>query len=283
MPWSISCSRDQGQWRRWGDSTRYLRGTSSRRASTTSAPGIDAGRSSMGRVASAISSSTGRRARACSRRPHLPTGCSRPVTQPAAICCSPRSGGSCLARPMKAAAFALLRLVVSAAILAAILSRISVPHPVSRATNGAALYLVAALGCGLVSIVLVALRWRVLARWFGLAMPAVLAVRALFLGVFGGQLLPSSLGIDLLRGWLVTRHVRGTGRIAASVIVDRLVALFALCLLFTLANPAPKQIPLSYAPLFGPIAVLATGALLVAFIFGCGERPQGRPLIAAIG
>jgi uncharacterized membrane protein YbhN (UPF0104 family) len=184
---------------------------------------------------------------------------------------------------VKTAAFALLKLVVSVSILAVILSRISVPHPLSRAANGAALYLVAALGCALVSIVLVALRWRLLASWFGLVMPAALAVRALFLGMFGGQLLPSALGIDFLRGWLVARHAAGTGRIAASVIVDRLVGLFAVCLLFTLANPAPRQIPVPYASLLGPTAVLATGAVLVAFIFGCGERPWGRPLIAAIG
>ena len=106
---------------------------------------------------------------------------------------------------MKSTAFALLRLVVSASILTLILSRISIPHPVSRASSAAGLYLAAALAIAVISIVLVALRWRLLARWLGLAMPAALAVRALFLGVFGAQLLPSALGTDLLRGWLVCR------------------------------------------------------------------------------
>lgn len=184
---------------------------------------------------------------------------------------------------MKAAALALLRLVVSASILGLILSRVSIPHPVSRAADHAALYLAAALAIAVLSIVLVALRWRLLARWLGLALPAALAVRALFLGVFGAQLLPSALGTDLLRGWLVARHVSGVGRIAASVIADRLVALFAVCLLFTLANPVPKQLPPSYAALLGPAAVLATGAILLVFLLGCGQPPRARPLLGALG
>lgn len=184
---------------------------------------------------------------------------------------------------MKAAVYALLRLAVSASILAAILARISLPHPASRASDHAALYLAAALVIAMVSIVLVALRWRLLARWLGLAMPALLAVRALFLGVFGAQLLPSALGTDLLRGWLVARQVQGAGRIAASVIGDRLVALFAVCLLFTLANPVPRQLPASYAALLGPGAVLATGAILLVFLLGCRQRPRAAPLLGALG
>ncbi|MGH8746827.1 MAG: lysylphosphatidylglycerol synthase domain-containing protein [Burkholderiales bacterium] len=184
---------------------------------------------------------------------------------------------------MKAAAFALLRLVVSASILAAILSRISIPHPASRAVDHTALYLAAALVLALISIVLVALRWRLLAHWLGLALPPLLAVRALFLGVFGAQLLPSAIGTDLLRGWLVSRHLAGAGRIAASVVADRLVALFAVCLLFTLANPVPKQLPASYAVLLGPAAVLATGTILLVFVLGCGQRPRARPLLGALG
>lgn len=184
---------------------------------------------------------------------------------------------------MKAAVYALLRLAVSASILASILARISLPHPASRAADHAALYLAAALVIAVGSIVLVALRWRLLARWLGLAMPAVLAVRALFLGVFGAQLLPSALGTDLLRGWLVARQVPGAGRIAASVVADRLVALFAVCLLFTLANPVPRQLPASYAALLGPAAVLATGAILLVFLLGCRQRPRAAPLLGALG
>jgi glycosyltransferase 2 family protein len=188
-----------------------------------------------------------------------------------------------LASAAKTWAFALLRLAVSASILAVILSRISIPHPVSRATAGAAAYLAAGVACGMTSTVLVALRWRLLARWLGIAMPVGLAVRALFLGVFGGQLLPSALGIDLLRGWLVSRHAAGAARIAASVIADRIVALLSVCLLFTLANPVPRQFPLPYGPWIGPLAVLGAGAVLLVFAASCGVRPQGRALLAAIG
>jgi uncharacterized membrane protein YbhN (UPF0104 family) len=184
---------------------------------------------------------------------------------------------------VKAAALALLRLVVSGSILALVLWRVPIPHPAARMADYAALYLAAALGIVLISVVLVALRWRLLARWLGLAMPALLAVRALFLGMFVGQLLPSALGTDLMRGGVVARQLSGVGRIAASVVADRLVALFAVCLLFTIANPVPKQLPPSYAALLGPAAVLVTGAILAVFLLGCGQRPRARPLLGAIG
>lgn len=163
----------------------------------------------------------------------------------------------------------MLRLTVSLSILAVILSRVPFRDVLARATEGAVLSLFPALVLSLVSIVLVALRWRLLAGWLGLAMPRGLAVRALFLAVFGGQVLPSSIGADVLRGWLLARHTSGIGRIVASLMADRLVGLFAACLLVLLANSAARQLPAPYAGFIGPAAVLASGAVLLAFVLGC--------------
>lgn len=180
---------------------------------------------------------------------------------------------------MRAATSVVLRLSVSVSILAVILSRVSPTDVLSRAAEGAVLSLFPALVLSMLSIALVALRWRLLAGWLGLAMPVGLAVRALFLAVFGGQVLPSSIGADLLRGWLLARHTSGIGRIVASLMADRLVGLFAACLLVLLANPAASQLPAPYARFLGLSAVLISGAILLSFVLGCSGVLGANALI----
>lgn len=198
----------------------------------------------------------------------------------------------------------LLRVGVSASILALILSRISTADLLGRVKGGAPVYLVAALLLVLLVMVLVALRWRLLANWLGLALPTSLAVRAVFLGFFGSQLLPSTVGVDLVRGYMLARHTAAIGRVAASVIADRLVGLFALCLLLVLANPVLPQLSAPYAGLVAPGGLLASGAVLLAFLLTCsgikvgarmrllrrlrelgtidGVRLQARPIAGAV-
>lgn len=177
----------------------------------------------------------------------------------------------------------LLRLGVSASILALILSRIPTEDLLGRVKAGAHAYLAAALLIVLLIMVLIAARWRLLARWLGLAVPIGLAVRAVFLGFFGSQILPSTVGADLVRGYVLAQHTGAIRRVAASVIADRLVGLFALSLLFALFNPVAPQLPAPYAGLVAPAALFAFGAALLAFLLACtgitpgvGARPLRR-------
>ena len=163
----------------------------------------------------------------------------------------------------------LLRAAVSASILILILSRTSLEDLALRVRGGALLPLAAALLLFLLMALLVALRWRVLVGGLGLALPLAAAVRAVFLGLFGGQLLPSSVGTDVLRGWAVVRHTGSLPRVAASLIADRLVALFAACLLLA-AYPALGGIPAPFGSLLAGAAVLALGALLAVFVIAGG-------------
>lgn len=183
---------------------------------------------------------------------------------------------------MKKAAFALLRLAVSVSVLAVVLSRASLEALAARAANAAPSWLAAALGLALAAILLVALRWRLLAGWLGLAIPAALAVRAMFVGAFGAQVLPSVLGTDVVRGWLVAGQASRVRPVVASVMADRLVGLFALCLLFVAANPEARQLPPPADAWLGPLAVLGSGGALAAFVLGCGVRFRPRPLLASL-
>lgn len=162
-----------------------------------------------------------------------------------------------------------LRAAVSVSILVLIVSRTPLEDLVARAKGGTLVPLIAALLLVLLMAVLVTLRWRLLASSLGLAVPTTLAVRAVFLGLFGGQLLPSTVGTDVLRGWVVARQIGRIHCVAASVIADRLVALFAACLLLVLSYPSLSQIPAPFAGLLAPVAVLVSGAVLLAFLLAC--------------
>lgn len=163
----------------------------------------------------------------------------------------------------------LLRAAVSIAILILVLSQTSSEDLAARARSGAFVPLTGALLLVLLMSVLVALRWRLLAGWMGIALPLGLAVRAHFLGLFGGQLLPATIGTDLVRGSVVARHTGSIRRAAASVLADRLVALFAACLLLALTYPSLAKIPIPLAGFLAPAAVLASGAVLLAFLLAC--------------
>lgn len=94
-------------------------------------------------------------------------------------------------------------------------------------------------------------------------------MRALFIGAFGGQVLPSGLGTDVLRGWLVARHTVAIRRVVASLVADRLVALFAACLVLALSGLGEKRSSLPIPDLLAPAAAIATGAVLIAFVLWC--------------
>jgi len=192
-------------------------------------------------------------------------------------------------RAMTSVIASTLRVVVSLSIIVVILSRVSVREMLARAASGVPLYFAGALALMLLSIVLVALRWRLLARWLGMAMSIKLAVRALFLAMFGGQVLPSALGADVLRGWLLARKTNGGARVVVSLVADRLVALFAACLLLLISDRAIARLLPNVAPFVAPLAVLCVGALLLAFLAGLrrmsvldAEAGQAKPLLLAI-
>lgn len=167
---------------------------------------------------------------------------------------------------MRSRILTVLRAAVSVSILAVLVSRASIEALTARAAAGAPGFLVAALLLVLIMAGLVSLRWRTLANAFGLAMPIGLAVRAVFLGQFGGQLLPSAIGTDVLRGWVVTRHTGRVHRVAASLVADRLVALFAACLLVVLSRASPTHLPDPLARILIPAAVAVTGAILIVLL-----------------
>lgn len=176
----------------------------------------------------------------------------------------------------------LFRGAVSVSILAVVLARTSLEELAARAGAAAPGLLAAALAIVLLMYLLVSLRWRTLARWLGVALPMRLALRAVFLGLFGGQLLPATVGSDVVRGWAAARHAGAVRPAAASVVADRLVALFAACVLLALARASLGEIALPFAAFAAPAAILASGVLLLAFLLACKVALRPGPIAAAL-
>jgi hypothetical protein len=173
-----------------------------------------------------------------------------------------------------------LRAAVSLSILAFVLSRVSTEALLARARDAAWLEL-AAVGVLFPSMaLLVALRWRLLAGWLGLAAPAGLMVRAVFLGLFAGQLLPSSVGSDVVRGWVLARQTGRAGLVAASVVADRLIGLCGVSLLLALAYGFSAREALAVPQVIVAAAGLVAAASLAAVLAATTGRPASLRKLA---
>jgi len=78
-----------------------------------------------------------------------------------------------------------------------------------------------------VSQILIALRWWILLRTQHIHIPFWAAVRLYLLGWFYNNVMPSSVGGDLIRLWYVTKHTQKKFEAALSVLVDRVIGLIS--------------------------------------------------------
>ncbi|MFZ5781009.1 MAG: lysylphosphatidylglycerol synthase transmembrane domain-containing protein [Pseudomonadota bacterium] len=96
---------------------------------------------------------------------------------------------------------------------------------------------------GLATLVLFAVpavsipRWRAILASLGHALPTTMIARALYIGAFFNQMLPSSIGGDGWRIWFCTRVGVSLGAAANSVLIERLVGLLAVLFCFCLTFP----------------------------------------------
>lgn len=110
--------------------------------------------------------------------------------------------------------------------------------PIAARLHGASAEpLIAALVIVTVAVPLAALRWMMLARAAGAAMSPGLAVKLNFAGMFFGQVLPASIGGDVVRGWLACRSGLAWPPVVSSLVLDRIIALAAAVILILIALP----------------------------------------------
>jgi len=89
-------------------------------------------------------------------------------------------------------------------------------------------YFALSLGIFTISQVFIGLRWWLLLRAQSVFTSFWAAVRLHFLGLFYNNLMPGSIGGDLLRAWYVTKHTDKKLEAALSVFVDRAIGFLGM-------------------------------------------------------
>jgi uncharacterized membrane protein YbhN (UPF0104 family) len=134
-----------------------------------------------------------------------------------------------------------LKVALSVALLWVLFSR------VDMARMGAILRSIDPLHASLAVLVLATVpvvsvpRWGAILASLGFALGRGVVARALFIGAFFNQVLPSSIGGDAWRIWFCTRARVPLGVAASSVLIDRLVGLGAVLLCFCVTLPLLLQ------------------------------------------
>ena len=176
----------------------------------------------------------------------------------------------------------LPKLAVTVAIGGVILARTDMHGVVERMGSMA---FGAVLGCILIVVatsLLVSARWALILSKMGISLPALESWRIVTIGLFFNQTLPSGLGGDAVRVWMMTSRGERLRTSAVSVIVDRLFAMGAVVACMVVALPI-----LSGGPAFLPVLILSVlGVLgLVAIIWwvaGLAALGRAWPALARI-
>lgn len=165
----------------------------------------------------------------------------------------------------------LLSFVVKAAISAVLLyfslRRVDLGHIGERLAGLDWRWLAAVLVLMTVQVCFNALRWRGIVEVCGVALRVRAALAYTFVGQFFSQVLPSTIGGDAMRVWLLARDA-GAGWSAAiySVFIDRVVGVATLATLVTVCLPwtlVRVQDPVARLAL----VALGIGALFATFVF----------------
>jgi len=96
-------------------------------------------------------------------------------------------------------------------------------------------YFALSLGVYVAAQLVIAVRWWLLLRAQTIHIDLLAAFRLHFLGLFYNNVMPSSVGGDLLKAWYVTKHTHKRLEGALSVAVDRVVGLIGMVVMAVLA------------------------------------------------
>src|SRR5271155_1112097 len=130
-----------------------------------------------------------------------------------------------------------IKILVSAALLYLALRKANFADLASRLDLTSAAWLTLAVAVTFLQIFVGVLRWRIVSAECGAPLPLRQAMRYNVIGTFFNQTLPSSIGGDAVRLWLVARAGAGWRAATYSIFVDRAVGLIALAVIIVASLP----------------------------------------------
>ncbi|MGE3302308.1 MAG: lysylphosphatidylglycerol synthase transmembrane domain-containing protein [Hyphomonadaceae bacterium] len=180
---------------------------------------------------------------------------------------SAKGGFSLLPATAAGWAWFAAKLAFSAGLLAFALSRVDVASALAAAKDMAPAPLAAAMACVVVSVFLVALRWRLLLRAEA-PLPYRQVTSIVFTSQFVGQVLPAGVGQDAVRVWLATRAKAPLAAALSSIVLDRLCGMIALVALILVGAPRLAALG-GAAQTQAAAATVGLFALAVAIVIAC--------------
>ena len=136
-----------------------------------------------------------------------------------------------------------IKILISAALLYFSLRKIDLHALVLRINNVASLgWIALAIAVSFLQIFVGVLRWRMISAECGAPLETKQAMRFNVIGTFFNQTLPSSIGGDAVRLWLVARAGAGWRAATYSIFVDRAIGLIALAVVIVASLPWSYQL-----------------------------------------
>src|SRR5437762_12519749 len=129
------------------------------------------------------------------------------------------------------------KILISAALLYFALRKVNLSDLVSRINIASLVWIGLAIVVTFLQIFAGVLRWREIGAECGAPLATNQAMRFNLIGTFFNQTLPSSIGGDAVRLWLVARSGHGWRAATYSIFVDRAVGLIALAVVIVASLP----------------------------------------------
>ena len=190
-------------------------------------------------------------------------------------------------KPSQAGMLAL-KLVVSGALLWFVFRKVDLGPLAMRLGNVQVGWAAVALAVLLGQLLLTGVRWYFVGQLVGAGIRPGLATRLILVGQFFNQVLPSSVGGDGVRAWLLSREGISIRHALVSVICDRAAALVVLSTIVACTLPIVIASGDAAIPSAWPLAIAVDALTVVGllFLFLWGEAfsawlislPAARPL-----
>jgi uncharacterized membrane protein YbhN (UPF0104 family) len=129
------------------------------------------------------------------------------------------------------------KVAISAALLYLALRKVNLSELLSRFTLGSLFWIGMAIAVTFLQIFVGVLRWREISAACGAPLELDRAMRYNVIGTFFNPTLPSAIGGDAVRLWLVARAGAGWRAATYSIFVDRAVGLIALAIIIVASLP----------------------------------------------
>ncbi len=129
------------------------------------------------------------------------------------------------------------KILISAALLYFALRKADFANLASRITIASLGWIALAIAVTFLQIFFGVLRWREVSAECGAPLGTMQAMRYNVIGTFFNQTLPSSIGGDAVRLWLVARTGAGWRAATYSIFIDRAIGLIALAIIIAVSLP----------------------------------------------